>query len=49
MKRWTERIKRWRGHTIIIIIAHDYLLRLPVLAHLAPEIFVERVEVILKL
>ncbi len=35
--------------TIIIIITHDHLLHLPVLAHLAPEILVEGVEVVLQL
>ena len=35
--------------TIIIIITHDHLLRLAVLAHLAPEILVKGVEVVLQL
>ena len=34
---------------IIVIIAHHHLLDLAVLAHLAPEIFIESVEVILQL
>lgn len=36
-------------HTIIIVIAHDDLLRFPVFTHLAPEILVEGVEVVLEL
>lgn len=36
-------------HTIIIIITHDDLLNLSELAHLAPEIFVEGIEVVLQL
>lgn len=35
--------------TIIIIITNHHLLHLPVLAHLAPEILVEGVEVVLQL
>ena len=35
--------------TIIIIITNNHLLNLSILAHLAPEILVERVEVILQL
>ena len=36
-------------HTVIVIITHDHLLNLPELAHLAPEVFVESVKVILQL
>lgn len=35
--------------TVIVIIAHDQLLELAVLAQLAPYIFVEGVEVVLEL
>ena len=35
--------------TIIVVVTHHHLLRLPVLAHLAPEILVEGVEVVLQL
>ena len=35
--------------TIIIIIAHDHLLRLAVLAHLAPKVLVKGVKVVLQL
>lgn len=35
------------GLTIIIVIAHDDLFRFPIFAHLAPEIFVEGVKVVL--
>ena len=35
--------------TIIIIIAHHHLLRLPVLAHLAPKVLVKGVKVVLQL
>lgn len=37
------------GLTIIIVIAHDDLFRLPVFAHLAPKVFVEGIKVILQL
>jgi len=36
-------------HTIIIIITNDYLLRLSILAHLAPKVLIERIEVVLQL
>ena len=35
--------------TIIVVVAHDDLLRLAVLAHFAPKVLVEGVEVILQL
>ena len=35
--------------TIIIIVTHDHLLDLAILAHLAPEVLVECVEMILEL
>lgn len=35
--------------TIVIIITNDHLLRLAILAHLAPEVLVEGVEVVLQL
>lgn len=40
----------WQGlRTIVIVIAHDDLFRLPIFAHLAPEVFVEGIKVILQL
>jgi hypothetical protein len=36
-------------HTIIVIITDDHLLNLPKLAHLAPEVLVESVKVVLQL
>ena len=43
-------MEKWgKKPTIIIIITHHHLLRLPVLAHLAPEILVEGVEMVLQL
>lgn len=43
--------RRWRGkgHTIIIVITNHHFLNLPILAHLAPEILVEGIEMILEL
>ena len=38
-----------KRRTIIIVIAHHHLLRLAVAAHLAPEVLVEGVEVVLQL
>lgn len=40
-----------KGHqrTIVVIVANHYLLRLAVLAHLAPKVLVEGVEVVLQL
>lgn len=35
--------------TIIVIVTHNQLLQLPVLAHLAPDVFIECVKVVLKL
>ena len=35
--------------TIVVIVANHHLLDLAILAHLAPEIFVKSVEVILQL
>lgn len=37
------------GLTIVIVIAHDDLFRLPIFTHLAPEVFVEGIKVILQL
>lgn len=40
----------WQGlRTIVIVIAHDNLFRLSIFAHLAPEVFVEGIKVILQL
>ena len=36
-------------HTVIVIVANHHLLRLPVLAHFAPEVFIEGIKVILQL
>ena len=36
-------------HTIVVVIAHHHLLDLSVLAHLAPEVLVKGVEVVLEL
>ena len=41
--------KRRGAHTIIIIITNNHLLRLPILAHLAPEILVKSIEMVLQL
>ena len=41
--------KKKKNHTIIIIITNHHLLHLAVLAHLAPEILIEGVEVVLQL
>ena len=38
-----------RGHTVVIVITHNHLLRLTILAHLAPEILVESIKVVLQL
>lgn len=38
-----------KGHTIIIIITNHHLLNLTILAHFAPEILVEGIEMILEL
>ena len=46
------KMSRLRGkgkHTVIIIITDNHLLNLPELAHLAPEILIEGIEVILQL
>lgn len=45
MKARKEKVKR----TIVIIITNHHLLNLPILAHLAPEVLVEGIEVVLKL
>ena len=37
------------GPTVIVIITHDYLFYLSELAHLAPEVLVEGIEVVLQL
>ena len=36
-----------KGHTIIIIITHNHLLDFPILAHLAPKILIEGIEMVL--
>jgi hypothetical protein len=36
-------------HTVIVIITHNHLLNLPKLAHLAPEILIESIEMVLQL
>ena len=36
-------------HTIVVVVAHHHLLDLSVLAHLAPEVLVEGIEVVLEL
>lgn len=35
--------------TIIVVIAHDDLFRLPIFAHLTPKVFVEGIKMILQL
>lgn len=43
---------RWAGEglrTIIVVVTHHHLLRLAILAHLAPKVLVERIEVVLQL
>jgi len=40
---------RMQSLTVIVIIAYDHLFYLAVLAHLAPEIFVEGVKMVLHL
>ena len=42
-------LQKWEIHTIIVVITYHYLLRLPVFAHLAPEVLVESIKVILQL
>lgn len=42
-------MKRGEVHVLIVIIAHDHLLNLTELAHLAPEVLVEGVKVVLQL
>jgi hypothetical protein len=44
-----KREKRWEPLTIVVVVANDYLLNFAKLAHLAPEILVEGVEVVLQL
>ena len=41
-----QKVKRL---TVIVIIAYNHLFRFAVLAHLAPEVFIERIEMILQL
>ena len=41
---WAEGLR-----TIIVVVTHHHLLRLAILAHLAPKILVERIEVVLQL
>jgi len=36
-------------HTVIVVVADDYLLNLAVLAHLTPEVLVEGIKVVLQL
>ena len=47
--KFEKRQKRDYVRTVIVVVTHDHLLGLPVLAHLAPEILVEGVEVVLQL
>jgi len=42
-------LMRMQSLTVIVIIAYDHLFYLAVLAHLAPEIFVEGVKMVLHL
>lgn len=42
-------VGKGRRRTIIIVITHDHLLNLPILAHLAPEVLVEGIEMVLEL
>ncbi len=42
-------MREWNEDLLIIIITNDDLLNLPKLAHLAPEVLVEGVEVVLQL
>ena len=44
-----ERERGGERRTIVIVITNDHLLRLAILAHLAPEVLVEGVEVVLQL
>lgn len=37
------------NQVIVIVVAHHHFLDLAVLAHLAPKIFIERIEVVLQL
>lgn len=39
----------WDRLTIVVIVAYNHLLELAIFAHLAPEILVERVKVVLQL
>ena len=48
-KKERKKEREEKKRTIIIIITNDHLLRLTELAHLAPEILVKRIEVILQL
>jgi hypothetical protein len=48
-KKKKKKKKKKGKHTIIVIIAHDHLLDLPKLAHLAPKVLVESVKVVLQL
>lgn len=41
--------RKKKYHTIVVVVTHHHLLRLAVLAHLAPEVLVEGVEVVLQL
>ena len=41
--------KEGRALTIIVVVAHDHLLRLAILAHFAPKVLVEGVEMVLQL
>ena len=48
-KRRGELGKEGVVRTIVIVVTYHHLLRLPPLAHLAPEIFIERIEMVLQL
>ena len=50
----TQKYEKGKGRkeqtrTIVVVVANDHLLRLAVLAHLAPKVLVEGVEVVLQL
>ena len=44
-----DRTRKREKHTIIIIITNNHLLRLAILAHLAPEILIKGIEMVLQL
>jgi hypothetical protein len=47
--RFLKERERKKAHTIIIIITNNHFLNLPKLTHLAPEILIKSIEVILQL